>query len=213
MFTNFAEGAIKFPPTYKFDPHTNIYDTTEKKRTPSYTDRILWWVKPSSYNSMDPYVVDYTTTDGMSSISEMEKNRPISLVQQNSLDDSIKVINYYYGSVNSNVSDHKPIVGKFSIYTQQVDLNRFYNTLIKVLNDFGQIQQIVKISPKEEMVHLVDMQFLKYVASIVTNFVQNVEIIKFGLWEFVIFIEFTITTWKSRFRATVQQTIYQNPSL
>jgi hypothetical protein len=24
------EGLIKFPPTYKFDPYTNVYDTSKK---------------------------------------------------------------------------------------------------------------------------------------------------------------------------------------
>jgi synaptojanin len=31
-----------FPPTYKYDVGSDVYDTSEKARTPSYTDRILW---------------------------------------------------------------------------------------------------------------------------------------------------------------------------
>ena len=31
-----------FPPTYKYDVGSDEYDTSEKARTPSYTDRILW---------------------------------------------------------------------------------------------------------------------------------------------------------------------------
>jgi hypothetical protein len=38
----FSEGKINFPPTYKFDKGTLIYDTSKKKRTPSWTDRIIW---------------------------------------------------------------------------------------------------------------------------------------------------------------------------
>ena len=41
-FHDFNEGAIKFYPTYKFDKGTNQYDTSEKQRTPSWTDRILF---------------------------------------------------------------------------------------------------------------------------------------------------------------------------
>ncbi|KAL0481230.1 inositol polyphosphate 5-phosphatase [Acrasis kona] len=42
VFVGYEEGTITFMPSYKFDAGTNIYDTSEKKRTPSYTDRILW---------------------------------------------------------------------------------------------------------------------------------------------------------------------------
>eukprot|EP00761_Pharyngomonas_kirbyi_P006150 gb/GECH01006156.1/.p1 GENE.gb/GECH01006156.1/~~gb/GECH01006156.1/.p1 ORF type:complete len:1033 (+),score=299.96 gb/GECH01006156.1/:1-3099(+) len=42
VFENFEEGKIDFQPSYKFDPGTDDYDTSEKQRVPSYTDRILW---------------------------------------------------------------------------------------------------------------------------------------------------------------------------
>lgn len=45
-----------FTPTYKFDRGTHVYDTSEKKRTPSWTDRVLWkqskdLIKPIRYES------------------------------------------------------------------------------------------------------------------------------------------------------------------
>jgi len=44
-FIGFHEAEITFPPTYKFDPGTDIYDTSVKNRTPSWCDRVLWRIK------------------------------------------------------------------------------------------------------------------------------------------------------------------------
>ncbi|XP_050699159.1 phosphatidylinositol polyphosphate 5-phosphatase type IV-like isoform X2 [Eriocheir sinensis] len=41
-FSEFEEGSISFPPTFKYDPGTDHYDTSSKQRVPSYTDRILF---------------------------------------------------------------------------------------------------------------------------------------------------------------------------
>lgn len=41
-FEDYYEGQLTFPPTYKYDNGTNTYDTSEKARTPSWTDRVLY---------------------------------------------------------------------------------------------------------------------------------------------------------------------------
>eukprot|EP00461_Guttulinopsis_vulgaris_P006960 UN07002 len=41
IFYGFNEGIIAFPPTYKYDPGLQCYDTSPKQRIPSWTDRIL----------------------------------------------------------------------------------------------------------------------------------------------------------------------------
>ncbi|CAJ0967916.1 unnamed protein product [Ranitomeya imitator] len=45
VLSGFMEGPLTFPPTYKYDVGTNIYDTSSKKRKPAWTDRILWKMK------------------------------------------------------------------------------------------------------------------------------------------------------------------------
>lgn len=68
-FFGFNEGKIKFYPTYKYDKGTSNYDTSEKQRVPSWTDRILYLPNQEdrkdalvqlNYNSvMDIYVSDH----------------------------------------------------------------------------------------------------------------------------------------------------------
>jgi endonuclease/exonuclease/phosphatase family metal-dependent hydrolase len=41
VFPFYSEAPITFPPTYKFDPGSDEYDTSEKSRVPAWTDRVL----------------------------------------------------------------------------------------------------------------------------------------------------------------------------
>lgn len=41
-FAGYDEGPLVFAPTYRYDLHSDIYDTSEKQRIPAWTDRILY---------------------------------------------------------------------------------------------------------------------------------------------------------------------------
>nr|XP_039266862.1 inositol polyphosphate 5-phosphatase K-like [Styela clava] len=57
LLAEFEEGTLDFDPTYKYDPGTDTYDTSEKKRKPAWTDRILWRVHPEIRTSAPPFTI------------------------------------------------------------------------------------------------------------------------------------------------------------
>ena len=65
----FQEGPLTFAPTYKYDRRSTEFDTSEKRRTPAWCDRILW-------RSCDPErVVQYRYRRYEATISD---HRPVS---------------------------------------------------------------------------------------------------------------------------------------
>lgn len=49
IFIDFEEGPLTFPPTFKFDKGTDVYDTSAKKRKPGWCDRVLWMVHEDAF--------------------------------------------------------------------------------------------------------------------------------------------------------------------
>ena len=53
LFCGFTEGPLNFFPTYKFDRDSDHYDSSKRRRVPSWTDRILY--KKESYTDVLSY--------------------------------------------------------------------------------------------------------------------------------------------------------------
>ncbi|XP_061842263.1 inositol polyphosphate 5-phosphatase K isoform X1 [Nerophis lumbriciformis] len=101
VLMGFHEGPLKFPPTYKFDVGTNVYDTSGKKRKPAWTDRILWRLRATA---------PAASTGKRGSVS--------------GLTSGTKVTQHYYRShMEYLVSDHKPVSSIFTLqFPYKVDV-------------------------------------------------------------------------------------------
>ena len=53
VFRGFVEGPIQFKCSYKFDPFTEVYDTSRKARSPAWCDRVLY--SAAAHTSLDQY--------------------------------------------------------------------------------------------------------------------------------------------------------------
>ncbi|XP_038183326.1 inositol polyphosphate 5-phosphatase K [Arvicola amphibius] len=89
LLREFQEGALLFPPTYKFDRHSNNYDTSEKKRKPAWTDRILWRLKRQPQ------------------ASPLASSLPTSYFSL--------TLKSYVSHMSYSISDHKPVTGTFEL--------------------------------------------------------------------------------------------------
>ncbi|TDG50421.1 hypothetical protein AWZ03_003326 [Drosophila navojoa] len=91
-FRGFMEANITFPPTYKYDPGSQNFDTSSKQRAPAYTDRILY-----KYRQVQGLVIRrQSTVPGVST--------PTQPYVQCLLYDSVPSI---------TTSDHKPVWALF----------------------------------------------------------------------------------------------------
>uniref|UniRef100_A0A7S2WGS3 Inositol polyphosphate-related phosphatase domain-containing protein n=1 Tax=Rhizochromulina marina TaxID=1034831 RepID=A0A7S2WGS3_9STRA len=54
-FSGFREGVIRFGPTFKFNKGQGVYDTSAKRRIPSWTDRVLFTSQHPGHVVLDRY--------------------------------------------------------------------------------------------------------------------------------------------------------------
>lgn len=86
VFPYYNEMEINFAPTYKFDPGTQTYDTSEKMRIPAWTDRILSRgevLKQSTYGCAEDIIFSdhrpvYATFKAQATVVDEQKKAALS---------------------------------------------------------------------------------------------------------------------------------------
>ncbi|KAJ7342137.1 hypothetical protein JRQ81_009088 [Phrynocephalus forsythii] len=106
IFKDFHEGTINFGPTYKYDVGSEAYDTSDKCRTPAWTDRVLWWRKklPIDKTAGELNLLD---TDFHAETKVRPIWSPGALM--------------YYGRAELQASDHRPVLAIVEVEVQEVD--------------------------------------------------------------------------------------------
>ena len=100
FFDQLQEMPITFLPTYKYQDGTDSFDMT-KKRTPSWCDRILWYLNGK-----------FLSTKSITNKRNIDMNKdirmtPLSYYSQDTLDLEKQEVVY--------PSDHRPVIAHFKI--------------------------------------------------------------------------------------------------
>jgi len=95
-FSGFEEGVVAWAPTYKYDPGLDQYDTSELKRIPAWTDRIVWKAQdPTSvqnllYTRCEIIWSDHRPVKGLYRLSVKTVNKPQARRIKDSLYHAVK---------------------------------------------------------------------------------------------------------------------------
>ncbi|XP_070700363.1 synaptojanin-1 isoform X2 [Pempheris klunzingeri] len=109
IFRSFIEGKLDFAPTYKYDLFSEDYDTSEKCRTPAWTDRILWKRRKWNFDK----TAEEMNVVGAASTSAEGENDPQYPWSPGTLK--------YYGRAELKTSDHRPVVSIIDVDILEVD--------------------------------------------------------------------------------------------
>uniref|UniRef100_A0A8C6X782 Synaptojanin-1 n=1 Tax=Naja naja TaxID=35670 RepID=A0A8C6X782_NAJNA len=133
IFRGFVEGKVAFAPTYKYDLFSDDYDTSEKCRTPAWTDRILWrrrkWPFDRSAEDMDLLNSNFD-----------DENKLLYTWNPGSL--------LYYGRAELKTSDHRPVVALIDIDIFEVDAEERHKVYKEVIAVQGPPDGTIMISIK-----------------------------------------------------------------
>ncbi|XP_020495487.2 synaptojanin-1 isoform X4 [Labrus bergylta] len=109
VFRGFIEGNLDFAPTYKYDLFSEDYDTSEKCRTPAWTDRILWKRRKWNFDK----TAEEMNVVGAASTSAENEDDPENPWHPGTLK--------YYGRAELKTSDHRPVVSIIDVDILEVD--------------------------------------------------------------------------------------------
>ncbi|NWQ63359.1 SYNJ1 protein, partial [Neopipo cinnamomea] len=168
IFRGFLEGKINFAPTYKYDLFSDDYDTSEKCRTPAWTDRILWrrrkWPFDRSAEDLDLLNASFHTD---SNIPYMWN--PGTLL--------------HYGRAELKTSDHRPVVALIDIDIFEIEAEerqKVYKEVIAMQGPpDGTVMVSIRSSSAEENYfddNLIDdllQKFASYGEVILIRFVED----------------------------------------
>ncbi|KAK4470475.1 hypothetical protein MN116_006026 [Schistosoma mekongi] len=129
VFRGFEEGPIRFAPTYKYDLFCDDYDTSEKARSPAWTDRILWRRVKLSFPKTDE--------DG---IICMQSNSPDVKWNPGRL--------LLYNRAELKTSDHRPVGAIFNIEVHVISRQSRRKVISNVFEDYGPINATVQLNVK-----------------------------------------------------------------
>uniref|UniRef100_A0A3Q2PRG9 Synaptojanin-1 n=1 Tax=Fundulus heteroclitus TaxID=8078 RepID=A0A3Q2PRG9_FUNHE len=134
IFRGFIEGNLDFAPTYKYDLFSEDYDTSEKCRTPAWTDRILWkrrkWDFDRTAEEMN--IVGVPSTSG-----EAEDDSELAWSPG-----TLK----YYGRAELKTSDHRPVVAIIDVDILEVDPEERHQVYKEVIAQQGPPDGTVLVS-------------------------------------------------------------------
>uniref|UniRef100_A0A673YRG4 phosphoinositide 5-phosphatase n=1 Tax=Salmo trutta TaxID=8032 RepID=A0A673YRG4_SALTR len=106
VFRGFIEGNLDFAPTYKYDLFSDDYDTSEKCRTPAWTDRCLWKRRKWNFDK----TAEEMNMAGPVGEAEEQQQYPWSPGELK-----------YYGRAELKTSDHRPVMAVMDIDVLEVD--------------------------------------------------------------------------------------------
>ncbi|XP_027629754.1 synaptojanin-1 isoform X3 [Tupaia chinensis] len=133
IFRGFLEGKVTFAPTYKYDLFSDDYDTSEKCRTPAWTDRVLWrrrkWPFDRSAEDLD-----------LLNASFQDESKILYTWTPGTL--------LHYGRAELKTSDHRPVVALIDIDIFEVEAEERQNIYKEVIAVQGPPDGTVLVSIK-----------------------------------------------------------------